>query len=165
MKNRLMNCRLCGSGDLLSVVDLGATPPCELFLSAEQVDEPEMTYPLHLRVCTSCWLAQLPPLITPEETFIWVVTKTEARWVRSNLGTSALAGEVEGLAFVQGDGPGPGDRDEVAVPSRGVTNLDGPVVLFRRDMDLSGHSSSTGRASRSSLHSLPAEEATMGAQS
>jgi hypothetical protein len=51
------------------VVDLGATPPCELFLTEAQLDEPEQTYPLHLRVCTSCWLAQLPPLITPEETF------------------------------------------------------------------------------------------------
>jgi len=64
-----MHCRLCGSTNLASVVDLGATPPCELFLSAEQVDEPEMTYPLHLRLCTNCLLAQLPPLITPEETF------------------------------------------------------------------------------------------------
>ncbi len=64
-----MKCRLCGSTNLASVVDLGATPPCELFLSAEQVDEPEMTYPLHLRLCTNCLLAQLPPLITPEETF------------------------------------------------------------------------------------------------
>jgi hypothetical protein len=64
-----MTCRLCGSTDLVSVVDLGATPPCELFLTAEQLDEPEMTYPLHLRVCTGCWLAQLPPLITPEDTF------------------------------------------------------------------------------------------------
>ncbi|MGI5284692.1 class I SAM-dependent methyltransferase [Nonomuraea polychroma] len=62
-------CRLCGSADLTGVVDLGATPPCERFLSAEQLDEPEPTYPLHLRVCTSCWLAQIPPLITPEDTF------------------------------------------------------------------------------------------------
>jgi hypothetical protein len=51
------------------VVDLGATPPCELFLTAAELDEPEITYPLHLRVCTDCWLAQLPPLITPEDTF------------------------------------------------------------------------------------------------
>ena len=28
-----------------------------------------MTYPLHVRVCERCLLAQLPPLITPEETF------------------------------------------------------------------------------------------------
>ncbi|MER7207920.1 MULTISPECIES: class I SAM-dependent methyltransferase [Streptosporangium] len=65
----MTTCRLCGSTSLASVVDLGATPPCELFLTAEQVDEPETTYPLHLRVCTGCWLAQIPPLITPEDTF------------------------------------------------------------------------------------------------
>jgi tetratricopeptide (TPR) repeat protein/CHAT domain-containing protein len=34
---------------------------------------------------------------TPEETFIWVVTKTEARWVRSELGTPALTHDVAAL--------------------------------------------------------------------
>jgi hypothetical protein len=34
-----------------------------------QLDEPEPTYPLHVRVCAHCLLTQLPPLITPEETF------------------------------------------------------------------------------------------------
>lgn len=62
-------CRLCGSTRLASVVDLGATPPCERFLTADELEQPEPTYPLHLQVCTECWLAQLPPLITPEETF------------------------------------------------------------------------------------------------
>jgi hypothetical protein len=64
-----MICRLCGSAELESVVDLGATPPCERFLAVGQLDEPEPTYPLHLRVCRSCLLAQIPPLITPEDTF------------------------------------------------------------------------------------------------
>ncbi|WET80202.1 class I SAM-dependent methyltransferase [Amycolatopsis sp. QT-25] len=65
----MTTCRLCGSVHLASVVDLGATPPCERFLTAEQLREPEPTYPLHLLVCTECRLAQIPPLITPEETF------------------------------------------------------------------------------------------------
>jgi len=39
--------------------------------------------------------AELPP--TAEETFIWIVTKTEVRWVRSELGTSALIREVSAL--------------------------------------------------------------------
>nr|WP_143231249.1 class I SAM-dependent methyltransferase [Actinosynnema sp. ALI-1.44] len=65
----MMICRLCGSDELESVVDLGATPPCERFLAAAQLDEPELTYPLHLRVCRACLLAQIPPLITPEDTF------------------------------------------------------------------------------------------------
>ena len=33
----------------------------------------------------------------PEETFIWVVTKTDMRWVRSDLGTAALTKEVQAL--------------------------------------------------------------------
>lgn len=34
---------------------------------------------------------------TPEETFIWVVTKTDSRWVRSDLGTKALGERVAAL--------------------------------------------------------------------
>ncbi|WP_433505942.1 methyltransferase domain-containing protein [Pseudonocardia halophobica] len=64
-----LRCRLCGSSNLRSFLDLGATPPCELFLTAEALELPEPTYPLHVRVCEECLLAQLPPLITPEETF------------------------------------------------------------------------------------------------
>ena len=44
-------CRLCGSTELRSFLDLGATPPCELFLTAAAVEAPEPTYPLHVRVC------------------------------------------------------------------------------------------------------------------
>ncbi len=33
----------------------------------------------------------------PEETFIWVVTKTDVRWVRSDLGTASLTREVAAL--------------------------------------------------------------------
>ena len=65
----VLSCRLCGSTSLRSFVDLGATPPCELFLTAAATELPEPTYPLHVRVCDACLLAQLPPLITPEETF------------------------------------------------------------------------------------------------
>jgi CHAT domain-containing protein/Tfp pilus assembly protein PilF len=46
---------------------------------------------------------------TPEETFIWVVTKTDMRWLRSDLGKAALAREVAALrcgldyaAWIQG---------------------------------------------------------------
>lgn len=64
-----ISCRLCASTTLLSVLDLGATPPCEKFLTAAQLDEPEPTYPLHLRLCPDCMLLQIPALITPEDTF------------------------------------------------------------------------------------------------
>src|SRR4051794_14124746 len=64
-----MNCRLCGSSRLLSILDLGATPPCEKLLTADELDLPEAIFPLHLRLCQECLLLQIPALITPEETF------------------------------------------------------------------------------------------------
>ena len=54
---------------MLSVLDLGATPPCEAFLTADKLDSPESTFPLHLRICEDCLLLQIPALITPEDTF------------------------------------------------------------------------------------------------
>ena len=62
-------CRLCGHKDLVSVLDLGASPPCEAFLPAEALDVAETTYPLHLRLCPECRLLQIPALIQPDETF------------------------------------------------------------------------------------------------
>lgn len=64
-----MKCRLCDSERMISVLDLGATPPCEKILSAAELDLPENTYPLHMRLCEDCLLLQIPALITPEETF------------------------------------------------------------------------------------------------
>ena len=64
-----MTCRVCESDRLVSVLDLGATPPCEKFLDGQALDQVEPTYPLHLRVCENCLLLQIPALITPEDTF------------------------------------------------------------------------------------------------
>ena len=62
-------CRVCGSTSLSTFVDLGASPPCELFLTEDDLLGPEPTYPLHARVCDVCLLVQLPALIDPGETF------------------------------------------------------------------------------------------------
>ncbi|WP_265442452.1 class I SAM-dependent methyltransferase [Flexivirga meconopsidis] len=70
MNSPYIHCRLCGSTALHGVLDLGATPPCESFLTRAQLDDPEPTFPLHLRLCEDCLLLQLPPLITPEDTFV-----------------------------------------------------------------------------------------------
>src|ERR1044072_8435662 len=64
-----MRCRLCDSDRLVSVLDLGATPPCQKFLTAAELDSPEPTFPLRLRVCECCLLLQVPALIPPEDTF------------------------------------------------------------------------------------------------
>src|SRR6202044_1990358 len=46
-----LHCRLCGSERMLSILDLGATPPSEKFLTIHELDLPESTLPLHLRLC------------------------------------------------------------------------------------------------------------------
>ena len=51
------------------MVDLGKSPLCESFLPADRLEAMEPFFPLHVRVCTSCWLAQLPSFVPPEEIF------------------------------------------------------------------------------------------------
>src|SRR4051812_9584218 len=63
------NCRICDAPLELTMVDLGKSPLCESFLAAEHVETMEPFYPLHVRVCTECWLAQLPAFVPPDEIF------------------------------------------------------------------------------------------------
>jgi len=62
-------CRLCGAELTATFVDLGMSPPCETYLSADQLDEGEMFYPLHVRVCSHCLLVQLPAYIPADAIF------------------------------------------------------------------------------------------------
>jgi hypothetical protein len=62
-------CRLCFAELRHTFVDLGMSPPCESYLTASQLDVGEKFYPLHVRVCESCLLVQLPAYIPPEEIF------------------------------------------------------------------------------------------------
>src|SRR5690606_16914322 len=45
------------------------SPPCERYIKAAELDHEETFYPLHVRVCTSCLLVQLPPYIPAEDIF------------------------------------------------------------------------------------------------
>ncbi len=62
-------CRLCGAELNRTFVDLGMSPPCESYLSADQLDGGETFYPLHVRVCDECLLVQLPAYLSGEEIF------------------------------------------------------------------------------------------------
>ena len=62
-------CRLCGAELTRTFVDLGMSPPCESYLEASQLDSGETFYPLHVRICSSCLLVQLPAYISGEEIF------------------------------------------------------------------------------------------------
>ena len=44
-------CRSCGQADLRPILSLGRTPLANALLTAEQLREPEATYPLDLVFC------------------------------------------------------------------------------------------------------------------
>jgi hypothetical protein len=62
-------CRLCNAPLNRTFVDLGMSPPCETYPSADQIDGPETFYPLHVRICEQCLLVQLPAYIAAEDIF------------------------------------------------------------------------------------------------
>ncbi|MEE2031646.1 class I SAM-dependent methyltransferase [Rhodococcus chondri] len=62
-----MKCRLCASERMLSVLDLGAVPPSDRFLTFDELDLPETSYPLHLRLCESCLLLQVPAYVMRDD--------------------------------------------------------------------------------------------------
>lgn len=94
-------CRLCGTELSHTFVDLGMSPLCESYVPAERLDDAETFYPLHVRVCSSCLLVQLPAYVRGEDIFAdyayfssysdsWVAhAKRYAEAMISRLGLSA----------------------------------------------------------------------------
>jgi SAM-dependent methyltransferase len=67
--SRAATCRFCGSALSNVVVDLGMSPLCERYLTADQLDQMEPFYPLRVLVCDDCLLVQLQQYVPPEEIF------------------------------------------------------------------------------------------------
>jgi len=60
-------CRVCGSRNLESVLDLGRQPlPAEYGRTPDEVLD---KFPLHLRICSDCGLGQLGEYVLPERIF------------------------------------------------------------------------------------------------
>lgn len=65
----MTDCRICGQELKETFCDLGMSPMANSYLSSEQLDRPEIFYPLHTYVCSECLLVQLPVFESPEEIF------------------------------------------------------------------------------------------------
>ena len=66
--NRII-CRFCANPLRHTFVDLGMSPLCESYLSADQLNQMEPFYPLHVYVCENCFLVQLEEFVSPQEIF------------------------------------------------------------------------------------------------
>jgi SAM-dependent methyltransferase len=69
MSPSLHACRLCGADLTRTFVDLGMSPLCESYVPAERLDDPEVFYPLHVLICDSCLLVQVPAYVSGEHIF------------------------------------------------------------------------------------------------
>jgi SAM-dependent methyltransferase len=64
-----IHCRFCATPLTESFCDLGMSPLANSFPADTDLLSPETFYPLHVRVCTSCYLVQLPQFETPQNIF------------------------------------------------------------------------------------------------
>ena len=62
-------CLYCSAHLRHTVVDLGMSPLCESYLTAEQLNQMEPFYPLHVWVCERCFLVQVEEYVRPEGIF------------------------------------------------------------------------------------------------
>jgi SAM-dependent methyltransferase len=62
-------CRFCATTLQHIVVDLGMSPLCESYVTAEQLNHMEAYYPLRVYVCHQCFLVQVQEYVSPEAIF------------------------------------------------------------------------------------------------
>src|SRR6267143_2293332 len=62
-------CRFCKTKLQHTFVDLGMSPLCESYLSSTHLNQMEPFYPLHVYVCSNCFLVQLEAYVSPEHIF------------------------------------------------------------------------------------------------
>lgn len=60
------DCRMCHSTELKCYLDLGFTPLADAFLTKDQLNDPEVFYPLKVNVCMNCGLSQLGFVVEPQ---------------------------------------------------------------------------------------------------
>jgi hypothetical protein len=65
----LPRCRFCDAPLRHTFVDLGMSPLCESYLSTEQLNRMEPFYPLHVFVCSQCFLVQLLEYVKAEDIY------------------------------------------------------------------------------------------------
>jgi SAM-dependent methyltransferase len=62
-------CRLCHAALHRTLLDLGDMPLANAYLATAEDADFERRYPLHARVCESCWLVQVEPVVEPAVIF------------------------------------------------------------------------------------------------
>jgi SAM-dependent methyltransferase len=64
-----MNCRHCNAPLLHTFLDLGFAPPSNAYLTKNDLNRPELYFPLRVLVCDRCWLVQTEDFAQAEALF------------------------------------------------------------------------------------------------
>ena len=67
--NIIRRCRFCNSPLEHTFVDLGVSPLANSYISAKELAAVEAFYPLHVYVCSSCFLVQVGEIKSPKKIF------------------------------------------------------------------------------------------------
>ena len=88
-----MICRHCKEELKHQFLDLGYAPPSNAYLVKEDLDKPEITYPLKLFICENCWLVQTQDFTSADELFsadYAYFSSTSQSWVKHAANFSKL---------------------------------------------------------------------------
>ena len=64
-----MKCRHCQTELIHTFIDLGFAPPSNAYLTVEQLKQPEVYFPLKVKVCEQCWLVQTEDYAQADDLF------------------------------------------------------------------------------------------------
>lgn len=59
-------CRACAEGRPVQFMSLGEMPPANAFLRPDELDRPEVRFPLSVRLCEQCGMVQLGHVVPPQ---------------------------------------------------------------------------------------------------
>jgi SAM-dependent methyltransferase len=96
---RRQTCRLCGSADLALALALKPTPPANAFVSRQELDRLQPTFPLDVFFCHACTHVQLLDVVDPRvlfENYVYV-SGTSPSFVRHFKSYAAEIAEFAGL--------------------------------------------------------------------
>ena len=64
-----MRCRFCNNQNLQNFLDLGCAPPSNAYVTKDNLQKGEVYYPLKVKICPNCWLAQTEDYNAANELF------------------------------------------------------------------------------------------------
>lgn len=64
-----MKCRHCQTELIHTFIDLGFAPPSNAYLTVEQLKQPEVYFPLKVKICEQCWLVQTEDYAQADDLF------------------------------------------------------------------------------------------------